>query len=112
MAVRMGLHLSNETEIIYDACVIGAGASGLVCAATMARRGLTTLLVDQNKKSGRKLYATGNGRCNLANAVISDSAYYSDLFAGNVVTEASLRELFRYLESVGLPLTETLRKIY
>ena len=105
MAVRMGLHLSNETDIIYDACVIGAGASGLVCAATMARRGLTTLLVDQNKKNGRKLYATGNGRCNLANAVISDSAYYSDPFAGNVVTEASVRDLFRYLEAVGLPLT-------
>ena len=98
--------MSNRTERIYDACVIGAGASGLVCAATMARRGLTTLLVDQNKKSGRKLYATGNGRCNLANAVISDSAYYSDPFAGNVVTEASVREMFRYLETVGIPLTE------
>ena len=98
--------MSNRTERIYDACVIGAGASGLVCAATMARRGLTTLLVDQNKKSGRKLYATGNGRCNLANAVISDSAYYSDPFAVNVVTEASVREMFRYLETVGIPLTE------
>ncbi len=90
----------------YDACVIGAGASGLVCASELSKRGFTTLLIEQNKKSGRKLYATGNGRCNIANAVLSSGAYYEDSFASNVVNEGSVTLLKRYLASVGIPLTE------
>ena len=97
-------NISNDN--IYDACVIGAGASGLVCASELAKRGYSTLLLEQNKKSGRKLYATGNGRCNIANAVLSSSAYYSDGFASQVVNSGSVAMLKRYLEQNGIPLTE------
>jgi len=97
---------NSDSGYVYDACVIGAGASGLVCGAVLARRGMNTLIIEQNKKSGRKLYATGNGKCNLANAVISDSAYYASGFAKEVVTEGSALFLHRYLEQAGIPLTE------
>ena len=93
-------------EKVYDACVIGAGASGLVCASELAKRGYTTLLLEQNKKSGRKLYATGNGRCNIANAVLSASSYYGDGFASRVVNSGSAAMLKRYLEQLGIPLTD------
>ena len=95
-----------KNDKVYDACVIGAGASGLVAGAELAKRGMNTLIIEQNKKSGRKLYATGNGRCNIANAVISDSAYYYDGFATQVVTEGSMLLLRRYLTQLGIPLTE------
>ena len=95
-----------KNDKVYDACVIGAGASGLVAGAELAKRGMDTLIIEQNRKSGRKLYATGNGRCNIANAVISDSAYYYDGFATQVVTEGSLLLLRRYLAQLGIPLTE------
>ena len=98
--------------MIYDACVIGAGASGLVSAAALARRGLHTILIDQNKKSGRKLYATGNGRCNLANAVLSDSAYYADAFARAVVNDASRQEMLSMLEEIGIPVTDRQGYLY
>ena len=101
----MECHLSSNQSSCYDAVVIGAGASGLVCAAELGKRGLHTLLVEQNKKSGRKLYATGNGRCNIANAVLSDSAYYQNGFAASVVTEESVSELKDYLKEIGIPLT-------
>ncbi len=101
----MECHLSSRSDSSYDAVCIGAGASGLVCAAALAGRGLRTLLIEQNKKSGRKLYATGNGRCNLANAVLSDSAYYHNSFAASVVTEEAVAELKQYLEQTGIPLT-------
>ena len=91
---------------IYDACVIGAGASGLVCASELAKRGYDVLLIEKNKKSGRKLYATGNGRCNVANAVISASAYYYDRFAQEVVSEGAVSQLLSYLEQLGIPLVE------
>ena len=47
--------------------IIGAGASGLMAAVTAARAGAAVTVLEQNEKPGRKLLATGNGRCNLTN---------------------------------------------
>ncbi len=57
--------------------VIGAGAAGLVCACKAAGRG-GVLLLEGNDKPGRKLLATGNGRCNLTNLNISPDDYWGD----------------------------------
>ena len=68
------------SEKIYDICIIGAGASGLVAAIESSRRGLSSVVVDKNKKPGAKLYATGNGRCNLTNDDWDDDVYYDNPF--------------------------------
>lgn len=49
--------------------IIGAGASGLVCASTLSRstRDIKIIVLEQFSKTARKLLATGNGRCNLSN---------------------------------------------
>lgn len=47
--------------------VIGAGASGLMAALTAAEAGAEVVIVDGNEKAGKKLFATGNGRCNFTN---------------------------------------------
>lgn len=52
---------------MYDVCIIGGGASGMACAITAARRGLKCIIVEKEAKLGKKIYATGNGRCNLTN---------------------------------------------
>ena len=52
-------------------CVIGGGASGLIAAIFAAREGALVTLLEQNERLGKKLLATGNGRCNLTNTVIS-----------------------------------------
>ncbi|HIM94849.1 MAG TPA: FAD-dependent oxidoreductase, partial [Campylobacterales bacterium] len=46
---------------MYDVIIIGAGASGLVCAIVSARRGKKVLILEKNNKVGKKLLATGNG---------------------------------------------------
>ncbi|DAB35958.1 MAG TPA: aminoacetone oxidase family FAD-binding enzyme, partial [Sulfurospirillum cavolei] len=51
--------------------IIGAGASGLVCAIEAARKGLHVTLFEKNGKVGRKILATGNGKCNISNEKIS-----------------------------------------
>ncbi len=51
---------------MYDVIVIGAGAAGLMAAATAARNGKQVLLME--KKAGRKIRISGKGRCNLTNA--------------------------------------------
>lgn len=67
----------KETKI-FDVIIIGAGASGMMAAVTAARRGLSVLLVEHMDKAGKKLYATGNGRCNFTNAVMDFGCYYGD----------------------------------
>jgi len=49
----------------YDVVIIGAGASGLMCAATAAYRGRKVLLLEHTKKIGRKILMSGGGRCNF-----------------------------------------------
>lgn len=53
----------------YDAVIVGGGASGLMCAASLQMSGkiIKTALIEKNAVLGRKLAATGNGRCNLSN---------------------------------------------
>ncbi len=45
--------------------VVGGGASGLVAAIVAARKGGTVTIIEKNNKLGKKLYLTGNGRCNF-----------------------------------------------
>ena len=49
--------------------VIGAGPSGLMCAGQCAETN-EVIVLDQNEKSGKKLYITGKGRCNVTNNVL------------------------------------------
>ena len=51
----------------YDVLIIGAGASGLAAAAAALEKGFTTAVLERNGIPGRKIYATGNGRCNYSN---------------------------------------------
>lgn len=50
-----------------DTLVIGAGAAGLMCAATAGYRGKSVIVVDMGKKPGRKILISGGGRCNFTN---------------------------------------------
>ena len=73
-----------NNSLLVDICIIGAGASGLVAAIESSRRGLSCVVVDKNKKPGMKLYATGNGRCNLTNDDWEEDTYYENEFVDRV----------------------------
>ena len=45
--------------------IIGAGASGLMAAIMAARNGAAVTVLEQNEKPGKKICATGNGKCNF-----------------------------------------------
>lgn len=51
----------------YDVIVIGAGTSGMMAAVSAAEHGAKTLLLEKNKRLGKKLLLTGGGRCNVTN---------------------------------------------
>ena len=50
-----------------DVIVVGGGASGLAAAIEAARGGCAVTLLEQKERTGKKILATGNGRCNLTN---------------------------------------------
>lgn len=58
--------------------IIGAGASGLVCAIEAARKAHQVTVFEKNSKVGRKILATGNGRCNISNENITLSRYHGE----------------------------------
>lgn len=62
----------------YDVVVIGAGASGLMCAATAGYRGRSVLVIEHTKKIGRKILMSGGGRCNFTNIHNDASNFISE----------------------------------
>jgi len=51
----------------FDVIAIGAGAAGMMCAATAAQRARRVLLIDHAAKLGEKIRISGGGRCNFTN---------------------------------------------
>lgn len=61
-----------------DVAIIGGGCAGLMCGCTAAAESqgqLNIAIFEKNNKTGRKLLATGNGRCNLSNTGVSYTLY-------------------------------------
>ncbi|TYL47711.1 NAD(P)/FAD-dependent oxidoreductase [Marinomonas sp. IMCC 4694] len=61
-----------------DVIVIGAGASGLMCAATAGYRGKSVLVLDHANKAGKKILMSGGGRCNFTNMDTAPKHFLSD----------------------------------
>ena len=56
--------------------IIGAGAAGLVAAISAARAGAQVTVYEKSSKIGKKIHASGNGRCNITNQSISLENYH------------------------------------
>lgn len=48
--------------------VVGAGAAGMMAAYFAAKNKNKVTLIEKNEKTGKKIYITGKGRCNITNA--------------------------------------------
>lgn len=60
---------------MFDFGIIGGGASGMYASILLAKKGYKVALFEANERVGKKLLATGNGKCNLSNVKIDDSFY-------------------------------------
>lgn len=80
--------------------VIGGGAAGLMAAAAAGHAGCHVLLFDRNDRLGRKIYATGNGRCNLTNYAMSDDYYNVDIMDRLYAFDSEA--LIHYYQNLGV----------
>lgn len=84
--------------------VIGAGASGITAAIQAAKRGLKVTILEANEKPGKKIYATGNGKCNLTNAKMDISCFRGSNpeFINNVISRFNYQDTIKYFSELGL----------
>ena len=61
-----------------DVIIIGASASGLMCAIEAAKRGRKVIVLDHANKAGKKILMSGGGRCNFTNMDIDASNFISN----------------------------------
>ncbi len=61
----------------YDVIIIGASASGLMCAIEAGKRGRKVIVLDHANKAGKKILMSGGGRCNFTNVDINANNYIS-----------------------------------
>lgn len=86
-----------------DVIVVGGGAAGLVAAIAAAEKGAKVLIIEKNDRVGKKLLATGNGRCNLWNT--GPALYNGDeAFALATLSALPLDSLESFFSSLGLAL--------
>ena len=86
------------------AVIIGGGAAGLMAALTAAGRGISTTLLERQNRVGRKLLATGNGRCNLTNLKLSPDNYHGAPapFVSSVLDTFGVADTLELFQSLGL----------
>ena len=77
----------------YNIAIIGAGASGLITSIFLAKKNHKVTIYEKNNKVGKKLLATGNGRCNVTNENININNFYSH---SNINQIKSILENFNY----------------
>ena len=84
--------------------IIGGGASGLLCALVAAEGGCDITIIEKNGRAGRKILATGNGRCNISNREIALSHYHGHhpSFAGYALKQFGYNALERFFSGLGL----------
>ena len=99
---------------VYDVAVIGGGASGCMAACAASENGARTLILEANDRIGRKICATGNGRCNLTNLHVDENCYHTgggeDLSA--FFARFSVEDNIRFWESRGVYLHDRNGYVY
>ena len=85
--------------------IIGAGASGMAAALAAAENPeVQVILMERQTRVGKKLSATGNGRCNLTNLHAMVGGYHGDTpeFAQTALNEFDVSKTLEWFRSLGL----------
>lgn len=84
--------------------VVGGGASGLIAAIAAARNGAEVIILERMNRVGKKILATGNGRCNLTNVYIDISRYHGTNpgFIFGAYRQFNVEKTIEFFEELGV----------
>ena len=87
-----------------DIIVIGGGASGLAAAVTAARKGAGVTILERMPRIGKKLLATGNGRCNYTNRFMDIGCYHSRnlAFVSHILETFTWKDTEDFFSGLGI----------
>lgn len=86
-----------------DVLILGGGAAGLIAGIAAARAGRRTMIVEKQQRVGKRLLATGNGRCNLTNTLAKAEDYFgSPAFVRPAMEKFSPRAVCEFFRELGL----------
>lgn len=92
--------------------IIGAGPAGIVAAINAKNENNNVILIEKNDRIGKKLLATGNGRCNYTNLNLSEKNYSSPDFVKDTLKEFNNYDLINYFKVLGLESTIDGNRVY
>lgn len=88
--------------------IVGGGAAGMMASVFAVKKGIAVDLYERNEKTGKKLYITGKGRCNLTNACdmeeLLESVKSNPKFLYSAFYGFTNRDTMNFFEQEGLRL--------
>lgn len=84
--------------------IVGGGASGMVAAITARRLGAEVTILEKNPRLGKKILATGNGRCNLTNINTCSTCYHGSQpgFVEGILSQFDVKKTISFFEKLGI----------
>lgn len=95
--------------------VIGGGAAGMVAAISAKRNGADVIILERNSRVGKKILATGNGRCNYTNKFLQLENYHgkNSKFVYSPLSQFGVEETISFFETLGIvPAVEEGGKVF
>ena len=88
-----------------EVLIIGGGAAGILCALSIkehCKDYIKVTICERLDRVGKKILATGNGKCNFTNKNLSPKKYNNTRFVSPTLSKYGYKELIDYMESIGL----------
>lgn len=102
---RNGVSIKDvQVRETFDVMILGAGASGLMCAGWLQQHSaLKVGVIEGNSKAAAKLKVSGGGKCNITNVDVRTKHFLGDsLMVDSVLRQFSKEELLGFLRRNGL----------
>jgi predicted Rossmann fold flavoprotein len=93
---------------VWDVCVLGAGAAGLMVASLLGQQGYSVVILERNRQVGRKILISGGGRCNFTNREVEAKHYTSanQHFAKSALSRYPSSEFINLVERYNIAFYE------
>lgn len=92
----------------YDVIIIGGGAAGMMAAAGLVQRGRRVAVLDMGTTPGRKVAASGGGRCNITNMSANHTRYFGKNvnFVRSALAKTKPGDILDWMTTHNLSVTE------